>query len=379
MRPSSVPVFVLAAGLFGVSVRGQQPPPAPPAPQPLLERIGPNAYDVVANWALPYPKAGYAWGSNPGVFVESPDRILVAIRGEIKLPDPIPAGYRGFYGSIFRNAINAPGTEVRNCLRVVNASGVITETWSQWDRLFEGTNGPHKIRISPYDPQRRVWVVGETKSVIYVFSNDGKQLLMTLGEDNVMKEDETHFGRPQDVAFLPDGSVLIADGLTNSRIVKLDRNGKFVMAWGSKGDAPGQFNAVHGLAVDRNRHIYVADRANKRIQVFDENGKSLAVWPNLRFPNDVFVSDATQDVWVSDNMHTEIVKFDTNGRRLFSWDASGTAPGGFGELHEMSVDASGIVYTADNVLGRLQKLRPKAGADRAQLIGPAMALMPLQR
>jgi len=205
MRPSSVPLFVLAAGLLGVSLRGQQPPPAPPAPQPLLERIGPNAYDVVANWALPYPKAGYAWGSNPGVFVESPDRILVAIRGEIKLPDPIPAGYRGFYGSIFRNAINAPGTEVRNCLRVVNASGVITETWSQWDRLFEGTNGPHKIRISPYDPQRRVWVVGETKSVIYVFSNDGKQLLMTLGEDNVMKEDETHFGRPQDVAFLRPG------------------------------------------------------------------------------------------------------------------------------------------------------------------------------
>jgi hypothetical protein len=78
---------LLVAAPLAVNTSGQQT--TPPAPQPLAEKIGPNAYDPVPNWALPYPKPGYAWGSNPGVFVESDNRILVAIRGEIKLPDPL--------------------------------------------------------------------------------------------------------------------------------------------------------------------------------------------------------------------------------------------------------------------------------------------------
>lgn len=353
-----------------------------PAPgqqrQPVLDKIGPNDYDVAPNWALPYPKAGYAWGSVPGVFVESDDRIFVASRGEIKLPDPLPPGYLGFFGSL-RSALNAPENEVRGCLRVLDSNGKILETWSQWDKLFQNTNGPHKIKISPYDPQRRVWVVGETRNVIYVFSNDGKELLQTLGEENVAADDERHFGKPQDVAFLPDGSVLVADGLTNARIVKLDRNGKYITSWGGKGTGPGQFGNVHAVEVDRNRHVYAADRAGKRVEVFDENGKYLATWPNIRFPNHIFVSDADQAVWVADNMTAEVLKFDTSGNRLFSWDASGTRPGGFGELHEFSVDSKGNVYTADNVLGRLQKLTPKPGADPAHLIGQAVRLMPKTR
>lgn len=363
-----ITAMLLTSGSAGYVALAQ---PAAPSTQLVENRIDPNPYDVVPDWSLPYPKSGYAWGSNPGVFVDNDDRILVAVRGEIKLPSPVPAGYRNFWGSIFRSAISAPGTEVRNCLVVLNAAGHIVETWSQWDYLFEGTNGPHKIRISPFDPDRRVWVVGETKSQIYVFSNDGRKLLLTLGEANVAREDDTHFGRPQDVAFLPDGSVLVADGLTNSRVVKLDAGGRFIKAWGSKGAERGQFNALHAVAVDRNRRVYVADRLNKRVQVFDENGGFLAEWPNLRFPNDIHISDRTQDVWVSDNMTAEVVKFDTSGKRLFSWNASGTAPGGFGELHQLGVDSRGTVYTADNVLGRLQKLRPKPGADPAQLIGPA--------
>ena len=363
----SVPAILM---ILGVSVLSQQP-----QPQPVLVKMGPNDYDVVKDFALPYPKAGYAWGSVPGVFVESDDRILVAIRGEIKLPDPLPAGYLGFFGSL-RSALNSPETEMRNCLRVIDGNGKILETWSQWDRLFEGTNGPHKIKISPYDPRHRVWVVGETRNVIYVFSNDGKQLLQTLGEENVAADDEKHFGKPQDVAFLPDGSVLVADGLTNARIVKLDRNGKYLTSWGGKGTGPGQFGNLHAVDVDRNRRIYAADRAGKRIEVFDENGKFLAAWPNIRFPNHIFVSDAGQDVWVADNMTAEVLKYDTSGNRLFSWDASGAIPGGFGELHQFSVDSKGNVYTADNVLGRLQKLTPKAGADPKHLIGPGLKLMP---
>jgi DNA-binding beta-propeller fold protein YncE len=379
-RTSVIPTaaaVAIAAVTFSVPFSAQQAPAGRGTPRPfsVAQNVGPNAYDVAPDWSLPYPKPGYAWGSVPGIFVESDDRILVASRGEIKLPDPLPSGYRLFWGTV-RSALNAPENEVRGCLRVLDSTGKVVEIWSQWDRLFEGTNGPHKIKISPYDPAHRIWVVGETKHVIYVFSNDGRQLLQTIGEEGVTANDERHFGRPQDLDFLPDGSVLVADGLTNARIVKLDRNGRYVSSWGTPGDGPGQFNAVHGVAVDRQQRVYVADRNNKRVQVFDASGKHLASWPNIRFPNHVFVSDATQDIWVADNMTAEVLKYDVNGNRLYSWHATGAIPGGFGELHQFSVDSKGNVYTADNVLGRPQKLMPKRGADPAHLIGASRPLMP---
>ena len=371
---------VAAAMVAGVVVLGA----AVSTEQRVPELMSAFDYDVVPNWSLPYPKAGYAWGSVPGIFVEYDDRIFIASRGEIKEPNPLPANYQGFLGG-FRQVLNAPDNEVRGCLRVVDSNGKVLELWTQWDKLFQGTNGPHKIKISPYDPEHRVWVVGETKSVIYVFSNDGSQLLKTLGVEGVAAEDETHFGRPQDLAFLPDGSVLVADGLTNARVVRLDKNGKFLTAWGGHGSGDGQFNAVHGIDVDRNGRIYVVDRLNKRVQVFDATGKHLANWPNIRFPNHVQVTDPApgdtstggeQVVWVADNQTTDVMKFDTRGRQLYSWHASGAVPGGFGELHQFSLDSKGNVYTGDNVIGRPQKLTPKAGADPKHLIGQSVRLMP---
>ena len=374
VRTALVTAVVTALG-FGVSVSTQQRVPT------LMSAFD---YDVVPNWSLPYPAKGYAWGSVPGIFVESDERIFIASRGEIKEPSPLPADYQGFLGG-FKQVLNAPDNEVRGCLRIVDSSGKVLEIWSQWDRLFQGTNGPHKIKISPYDPEHRVWVVAETRNVIYVFSNDGKQLLKTLGVEGVTAEDETHFGKPQDLAFLPDGSVLVADGITNARVVKLDKNGKFVTAWGGHGSGDGQFNTVHGIDVDRNGHIYVVDRLNKRVQVFDANGKHLANWPNIRFPNHVQVTEPVagdtstsgeQVVWVADNQTTDVMKFDTKGNQLYSWHASGPVPGGFGELHQFSLDSKGNVYAGDNVLGRPQKMTPKAGADPKHLIGQSVKLMP---
>ena len=379
-----VTTAVMVAGVLGVSVTTQQRQPSALRVPELMSAFD---YDVVPNWSLPYPKTGYAWGSVPGIFVESDDRIYVASRGEIKEPSSLPADYKGFLGA-FRQVLNAPDNEVRGCLRIVDSNGKVLEIWSQWDKLFEGTNGPHKIKISPYDPERRVWVVGETKNVIYVFSNDGKQLLQTIGEEGVAAEDATHFGKPQDVAFLPDGSVLVADGLTNARVVKLDKNGKYVSSFGGHGSGNGQFNAVHGIDVDKNGRIYVVDRLNKRVQVFDPNGKHLMNWPNIRFPNHVQVTEPVpgdtstnggQVVWVADNQTTDVMKFDTNGNQLFSWHASGPVPGGFGELHQFSVDSKGNVYTGDNILGRPQKLTPTAGADPKHLIGQSVPLMPKRR
>ena len=93
--------------------------------------------------------------------------------------------------------------------------------------------------------------------------------------------DDTHFNRPTYMDWLPDGSFFVADGYNGTRVVKFDKNGKFLMAWGEKGSnqndtRPGYFNNVHGIAVDpKTRRVFVNDRGNHRAQVFDENGKFL--------------------------------------------------------------------------------------------------------
>ena len=124
---------------------------------------------------------------------------------------------------------------MRNVIFVVNDEGKLIENWNQWDYLFEGTGGPHMIAISPYDPERRVWVVNSGRHQVHAFSNDGKELLMTLGIENETANDETHLGTPQDIAFLRDGSIVVADGLTNSRVIKFDKDGHYLTAWGKQG------------------------------------------------------------------------------------------------------------------------------------------------
>ena len=361
MRASSLALAsVFAAGLLSSPALLQESAPHKGGE----EETGP--YSVVENWPAPWSPKGYIWGSQPGIVADTPNRILIAARGELKLPDTLPRGFNGIWGSLNQRATE-PKPEMRNCIVVVDGSGKLIEAWTQWDTLFEGGGGPHKIRISPYDPQRHVWVVNDARHQIYEFTNDGKQLVRTLGEADVAGNDDKHFGRPQDIAWLPDGSLLVADGLGNSRVAKFDRNGAFVMAWGTRGNGPGQFAGPHGIATDRNGRVYVADRTNHRIQIFDGNGKYLDEWPGFRQANDIVISG--DHVWVADGTNSKVLEYDMNGKLLYSWGTYGTFPGQFWELHQMSIDSEGNLYGADSFGGRVQKFTPRKGADRSKLIG----------
>ncbi len=344
---------------------------------PPARNHGENPYNPVINWLKPIAEPDFVWGSHPGLIVDSKDRIFIIQRGELHVPVPKPPEFTDFYGSVpGLTALSPPqGTqrEMRNVIFIVDSQGNLVEKWNQWDYLFEGTAGPHKIAINPHDPDRKVWVVNDGRQQIHAFSNDGKELVMSLGIWNETADDETHLGRPQDIAFLSDGNIVVADGLTNSRVIKFDKSGKFLKAWGSKGSAEGQFDAVHAVAVDKNDHIYVADRSNDRIQVFDKDGKHLATWPELNFPNHILITE-NQDVWVIDNQPVRMVKFDTDGNRLYSWDMHGRGPGEFEELHEFSIDEDGNWYGADNVLGRSLKFTPGANADSDKLMEPSMPM-----
>ena len=338
---------------------------------------GPSPYDVVDGWMKPFASEGFAWGGHSGVFAESPDRIFVVQRGETQLPDPVPPGFAGFVGSIGLNPLQGGERVWQNCIFVVDGDGNVIEVWDQWDHLFEGSDGrgPHRIRISPYDPERRVWVIDESGHQIFVFSNDGSELLMTLGEKDVGANDESHFGRPQDVAFLPDGRIVVADGLDNSRVLLLDAEGNYITEFGEQGTRAGQFNGVHAVATGPDGRIFVADRDNKRVQVFNQSTRStwyhptiapIAVWP-FDLPLDIIVSG--YDVWVSDASPGKIVKLDLNGNRQYTWQLDSEGPGWFREMHSFAVDADGNLYGSDNQLGRTLKLVPKADADPTLLIG----------
>jgi NHL repeat len=197
---------------------------------------------------------------------------------------------------------------------------------------------------------------------------------MTLGQRDEPGNDDKHFKRPTDIAWLPDGTFFVSDGYGNTRIVKFDKNGKYLMTWGTPGTGNSQFNTPHSVTVDQNRHVYVSDRANNRIQVFDENGKYLDQFPNITQPYHIRVSNDGY-LWAFSGPLDKFLKYDLNGRLLYAWGTHGTTPGLFWAVHEFSADSDGNLYTAEVFGGRPQKFRPRPGADPSHLYKSA-PLMP---
>ena len=331
---------------------------------------GPIPYDIVDSWAKPFAAEGFAFGGNSGVYAESPDRIIVLQRGETRLPDPVPPEFNGWAGPLW-NVLSGRGRTWQNCIYVLDGDGNVTEVWDQWDYLFEGSDGPgpHRIRVSPYDPERRIWIVHETAHQIFVLSNDGKELLKTFGERNVSGTDQAHFGLPQDVGFLPDGRVLIADGYENSRVMVLDADWNYLTEFGSAGEGPGQFQVVHSIAMAPGGRILVADRDNDRVQIFSDS--------DYAYMDEIYVGALALDILVSGNRvfvsdvgPPRLRQFDLDGNPVYTWSAPGEdSPHWIREMHSIGVDSDGNLYAADNQNGRIQKLIPKPDADPNLLVG----------
>jgi hypothetical protein len=365
-------ILVMAAGVGAVAVSV----PATLAQAVITGPTGPSPYDVVRGWHKPFSEPGFAFGGNSGVFAESPNRIFIAQRGEAQLPNPVPAGFAGYAGSIGINVLTDAKRRVwRNCLYTLDADGKVKERWTQWDRLCEGADGPgpHRVRISPYDPERRVWVINETFNQIYVFSNDGSKLVRTLGEKNVAGSDQTHFAKPQDVAFLPDGRILIADGLDNHRVMILDRDMKYLGEFGGFGKGPGQFNGIHAIGIGPGGRIFALDRSGARINVFKTTADPAKMefvesWPGLGLPLDIIVNE--DSLWITDLRPLRFVKYDFTGKPLYTWLVPPELPDGYLEVHTISVDSNRNLYGGDNQYGRTQKFVPKAGADPKLIINP---------
>jgi sugar lactone lactonase YvrE len=139
------------------------------------------------------------------------------------------------------------------------------------------------------------------------FNQDGK-LLMTLGKPGVWGATRDLFSEPSDILVAPNGDIFVADGHggpnSNHRVVKFDKDGKFIKEWGKKGSGPGEFNVPHNLAMDSTGRLFVGDRSNNRIQVFDQDGKYLLEWKQFGRPSGLFI-DKQDVLYVADNSPDE--------------------------------------------------------------------------
>jgi DNA-binding beta-propeller fold protein YncE len=370
-----------------------------------------GAYEPVPNWPKDISKIpgneGWTFGAGQSVFAESPNRVFVLQRGVLpaiqrpkvqkigpsvvfpigRLPwrDATVASSpgNGGAGGIAEQGVEAwlkagnqwgVDSKWQHTVMIFNAGGDHVESWSQWDKMLQR---PHFIAINPYDAQKHVWLIDDHKHAIFKMTNDGKQIVQTIGTYGVPGNDTTHFNRPTYLDWFPDGSFVVADGYNNARVVKFDKDGKYVTSWGERGNnqddmRPGYFNNVHGLAVDpKTRHIAVNDRNNQRIQIFDENGKFLNQWSMGKDPSDVHLIHIFSDgyLWGVDRGTSKMLKYDMDGNFLYSWGTWGDFPGAIWGVHDFSVDSEGNVYTASVDMGGAQKLRPRKGANPEFMLG----------
>ena len=320
-------------------------------------------YEVVPNW----PKRmheGWTWGSVVAVWAESPDRVFIFQRGELPVLEK-PVGT----GGIPTRVATSAKPRWQNCVVVFDRNGNVVQSWRQHDDKFVR---PHRVAISPYDRDRHVWLVDDGAHQVFKFTNDGSKLVMVIGEKGKPGNGQYNFHRPTDIAFLPNGDFYVTDGYVNTRVVKYDKDGKYLMEWGKPGRGPGEFNLVHGISIDVDRgRIFVSDRSNSRIQIFDLNGRYLDQWRDIRSPYYLAMTRDQQMV-VSDGVTQKILKYDLEGRLLNGWGTFGPFPGGLWGVHQVSVDSEGNLYVAEVFNGRVQKFRPRPGADRSQLIGQTM-------
>ena len=239
---------------------------------------------------------------------------------------------------------------------VLDPDGNVLRTWG--DGIF---GNPHGVTIGP---DGMIYCVDNGDHTVRKFNPDGK-LLLTLGEANKPSPAMAGipFNLPTHSAVDPrDGGLYVTDGYGNARVHKFSPDGKHLFSWGESGTAPGQFNIVHNIIVDKEGWVYIADRENHRIQVFDANGKYETQWVNLSraacicfdlkdepliYVGEYFCGLGSNKLGT--NLGPRVTIMDLKGNILsqLSDQSYGDEPGRFYSPHGIAVDSKGDIYVAE--------------------------------
>jgi len=198
---------------------------------------------------------------------------------------------------------------------------------------------PHGFRVTPdgdiwatdYNPQS-----GHTITKI----DTNGRILLRLGARGFIGTGPNTFNGPTDVAQAPDGSFFVADGHWNNRIVKFDKDGRYVMEWGKKGSGQGDLNVPHTIVIDRRGRVLVGDRSNERIQIFNQDGEYLDEWDQFGRPSGMFI-DLNDVLYVADYEKLRRVTYGSAEDGTITGFIEGSEPEG------IVVDAEGNVYTGE--------------------------------
>jgi len=217
---------------------------------------------------------------------------------------------------------------------------------------------PHGMRI---DPDGNIWTTDVNGHTVTKMSAKG-EVLMTLGTKGQTGSwnETTHLMQePADIAFGPGGDVFIVEGhgRGEGRVLRVDKSGKLVTSWGGTGKNPGQFDQPHSILV-RNGQVLVADRENRRVQIFDLNGKFVGEWKFAGLPCGLFVAP-NGELYLASGFAGQILHLDKNGKAIGMFGQPGKALGEFGEAHYMTMTPGGDIYVADTINAVLHRFVKK--------------------
>jgi len=211
---------------------------------------------------------------------------------------------------------------------------------------------PHSLRV---DGEDNLWTADVGAHVVLKLSPEGR-VLLALGRMRISGDDVLHFNQPTDVAFDHEGNIYVTDGEGNSRVLKFDKYGNFLLGWGMKGSGPGQFDIPHSIAIDGDV-VYVGDRENARIQLFDLNGRFLREW-KLGHPYGLFIT-GDHFIYMCDAIAGHVLKIDRSGKAVGVLDGPKPDAGRHFDPHQIALDKDKSIFAAEVMPWRTQKFLPK--------------------
>jgi sugar lactone lactonase YvrE len=294
----------------------------------------------------------------------SPAEKAAAIQGPPLGYEPVPDIFKlpvGMnFGACSSVAVNSKGYilvfhRAAQALLEFDAEGAFRRTLAQG--IF---TRPHGLRV---DAEDRIWATDGGSNIVLKMDPDGR-ILMVLGVKD--SKSEWHqaghlrcFDEPNDVAFGPDGEIYVSQGhgKGESRLLMFDAGGNFIRTWGGEGSAPGQFRVPHSIVMNAEGLLFVADRSNERIQVFDRDGKYVRESSHPGTPCGLCMCRDQRHMFLAHGHAGKIMKLDLLGRVLGISGGQGKGPHQYGEAHFIAIsNDERFLYIADPLNWRVQTL-----------------------